>query len=196
MMVAREHLILSATEPDRPGLVAELTGFIAAHGCNVEDSRVAVLGGYAGLMFLISGDRAQVAALEGGLDALERSTGLRVVARRVRSRPAATAASPSAPAFVVTARAIDHVGIIHAITDAVRAHGGNVLELETTTESAPMSGAPLFALRMVVTLAPSRGSPAELREALEAMAQAEAIDLDMQPATERTAERYPALRLI
>ena len=54
-MSTREELILSATEPDRPGLVAELTGYIAECECNIEDSRVSVLGGHAGLMFLVSG---------------------------------------------------------------------------------------------------------------------------------------------
>ena len=51
-------LLLSATEPDRLGLVAELTKFIAEKGCNVEDSRIVVLGGYAGLMALVKSARA------------------------------------------------------------------------------------------------------------------------------------------
>ena len=46
-MSEREFLLLSATEPDRLGLVAELTKFIAEKACHVEDSRVVVLGGYA-----------------------------------------------------------------------------------------------------------------------------------------------------
>jgi UTP:GlnB (protein PII) uridylyltransferase len=57
-MAAREYLLLSATEPDRSGLVAELTAFIAECGCNVEDSRIVVLGGYAGIMLLLSGASA------------------------------------------------------------------------------------------------------------------------------------------
>ena len=54
-MGGREFLLLSATEAARSGLVADLTGFIATRGCNVEDSRLVVLGGYAGLMVLLSG---------------------------------------------------------------------------------------------------------------------------------------------
>lgn len=183
-MSAREYLILSATERDRPGLVAELSGFIAQHECNVEDSRVVVLGGYAGLMFLISGSAEAVLAVEGGLPALERETGLRAVARRLVSGGAAPAERPAASTYVVTASAIDHEGLIHLITDTVRSHGGNILELETSTESAPMSGSPLFALRMVVALAERHGSRDRLRVALEVLARTEAIDLDLVPATE------------
>jgi glycine cleavage system transcriptional repressor len=195
-MATRDHLILSATEPDRPGLVAELSGFIAVRGCNVEDSRVIVLGGYAGLMFLISGTPEQASAVEQGLTELERTAGLRVLVRRLPESAVAPAASRTPAAFVVTASAMDHEGIIHAITDVVRANGGNIQELETSTESAPMSGSPLFAMRMVITLAERHGSAARLRTALDALARAEAIDLDVQPVDDRQPTTNPTLRLV
>lgn len=177
--MARAQLILSATERDRPGLVAELTGFLAQRGCNVDDSRVVVLGGYAGLLFLISGEASRVAAVAAELDALEQQTSIRAVARRIAAPP--PPASGRQPAmFVVTAHALDHEGLIHAITDVVRAHGGNILEMETSTESAPMSGSPLFSLRMMVGLAERHGSPDQLRAALDQLARDQALDLEME----------------
>ena len=193
-MATRVFLILAANEKDRPGLVAELSGFIAQCGCNVEDSRVVVLGGYAGLMFLISGDATEIASVANGLDALERSTGVRAVARRITDEHVPSAAERPAASFTVTASAIDHEGIIHAITDAVRAHGGNILELETSTESAPMTGSPLFTLRMTLTLAEHHGSVERLRSALEALSRAQAIDIEIQPAEERQGRGEEALK--
>jgi glycine cleavage system transcriptional repressor len=178
-MTTRERLILFATEQDRPGLVAELSGYIAEHGCNVDDSRVIVLGGFAGLMFLISGTQPQIAAVESGAAGLERATGLRVTVRHLRDRAAPATPVQSPQTWLVTASAMDHEGIIHAITDVVRANGGNILELETSTESAPMSGSPLFALRMLITLAERHGSATRLKDALEVLARAEAIDLEV-----------------
>lgn len=178
-MSAREQLILSTTERDRPGLISELSGFIARNGCNVEDSRVVVLGGYAGLMFLLSGDAAAVSAVENGLAELERETGMRAIARRVESGGAGQPSRPPVPTYIVTASAIDHEGLIHLITDTVRANGGNILELKTSTESAPMTGSPLFAMRMAITLAERHGSKERLRVALEVLARSEAIDLDL-----------------
>lgn len=195
-MATRERLILSATELDRPGLVAELTGFIAGRGCNVDDSRVVVLGGYAGLMFLVSGAPAQVMGVEQGLAELERTTGLRVFVRRLPAAPAPPPAAHAPATFIVSASAMDHEGIIHAITDVVRANGGNILELETSTESAPMSGSPLFSLRMVLTLTERHGSAAHLRAALEALARAEAIDIELQPADDQRPTGHPTLRLV
>jgi len=182
-MDTREHIVLSAMEKDRPGLVAELSGFVARRRCNVEDSRVIVLGGHAVIMFLISGDPAGIALVERELDALERDTGLRAVVRRIEHAAEASSAQQPAPSYLITASAMDHEGIIHAIADVVRANGGNIVEMETSTESAPMSGSPLFALRMVITVAERYGSVAKLRGELENLARDEAIDVEWEERT-------------
>lgn len=178
-MPQRELLLLSATEPDRLGLVADLTGFIAELGCNVEDSRVVVLGGYAGLMVLVSGEPAQLESLLDGLDRLRARHGIRAAPRRVATRRAEV---PVAPQMVVHATAIDHAGIIHALAETVRRHGGNLLELESAAESAPMSGEPLFRLRMSVRLPETEGAGADLWRELEAVAGEQGVDLEVHPA--------------
>lgn len=177
-MSQREFLLLSATEPDRLGLVAELTKFIAEKGCNVEDSRLVILGGYAGLMVLVSGEPAALGSLLGGLEQLRERHGIRIAPRRVATR---RPESPPAPQVVVHARALDQAGIIHALAETVRRYGGNILELESTTESAPMSGEPLFSLRMSVRLE-APGAEAELWRELEAVAAAQGIDLELHAA--------------
>jgi glycine cleavage system transcriptional repressor len=178
-MPQREFLLLSATEPDRLGLVAELTKFIAEKGCNVEDSRLVILGGYAGLMVLVSGDPAALRLVLDGLDQLRERSGIRLAPRRVATRRPEV---PSAPEMVVHARAIDHAGIINALAETVRKHGGNILELESATESAPMSGEPLFQLRMSVRLPETDGGESELWRELEAVAAAQGVDLEVHPA--------------
>lgn len=177
-MPAREYLLLSATEPDRSGLVAELTGFIAECGCNVDDSRVAVLGGHAGLMMLVSGDPAELQEVLAGLDRLRERTGIRAVPRHVAARHAQTGRDASR--VEVQASAIDHEGIIHALAETVRRHGGNILELESATEPAPMSGEPLFTLRMSVWAPPEKDAGERLRQDLERVAHEEGIELGVQ----------------
>jgi glycine cleavage system transcriptional repressor len=178
-MPQRELLLLSATEPDRLGLVADLTGFIAELGCNVEDSRVAVLGGYAGLMVLVSGEPGQLQAVLDGLDRLQNRYDIRATPRRVATRRADV---PSAPEMVIHARAIDHAGIIHALAETVRRHGGNLLELESAAECAPMSGEPLFRLRMNVRLPETERAGADLWRELEAVASEQGVELEVHPA--------------
>jgi glycine cleavage system transcriptional repressor len=177
-MAAREFLLLSATEPDRSGLVAELTGFIAECGCNVEDSRIVVLGGYAGIMILLSGEPLELQAVLNGLEHLRERSGIRAVPRRVRARRAEVRHDEAG--MVVQASAIDHEGIIHALAETVRRYGGNILELESATESAPMTGEPLFRLRMSVW-----------RE-LESVARHEGVDLELHPAAVPVGQSVPA----
>jgi len=178
-MAAREFLLLSATEPDRSGLVAELTGFIAERGCNVEDSRIVVLGGYAGLMVLLSGEPAELEEVLRGLEELRQRSGIRAVPNRVRAREAG--AGPEAARMMVEASAIDHEGIIHALAEVVRRHGGNIVELESATESAPMSGEPLFRLQMSVWAPAEAGAGDELWRELESVARQEGVDLVLRP---------------
>ena len=183
-MSHREFLLLSATEPDRLGLVAEVTRFIAERGCNVEDSRLIILGGYAGLMVLVSGEAAALRSVLDGLDQLREQHGIRMAPRRVASRRP----DVSAPEVVLHARAIDQAGIIHALAETVRLHGGSILELESTTESAPMTGEPLFRLRMKVRLPEAAGAEAELCRELEAVAAGQGVELELHPSQPRDGE--------
>ena len=178
-MGAREFLLLSATEADRSGLFADLTGFIAKRGCNVEDSRLVVLGGYAGLMVLLSGEPAELQSVLDGLDQLREQSGIRAVPRRVAVRRPATDLEPTH--HVVEASAIDHEGIIHALAEAVRRGGGNILELESATEAAPMSGEPLLTLRMSVRFPDQADQREQLGKELEAVAQAQGVELEVHP---------------
>ncbi|MBM3890900.1 MAG: glycine cleavage system protein R, partial [Verrucomicrobia bacterium] len=41
----RQYLVVSAVGQDRPGIVDRISEFILDHDCNIEDSRMAILGG-------------------------------------------------------------------------------------------------------------------------------------------------------
>ena len=68
-----------------------------------------------------------------------------------------------------------------ALSDIVRRFGGNILELESASESAPQSGEPLFRLRMTVRLPPTVES-ADLWRQLEAAAASQGVDLEVHAA--------------
>ena len=66
----RSYLVLSALGPDRPGLVALIADHVTRSGGNVEESRMAVLGGEFGVMMLVSGTADALGAIERGLPSL------------------------------------------------------------------------------------------------------------------------------
>jgi glycine cleavage system transcriptional repressor len=178
-MPGRDFLLLSATEPDRLGLIAEVTGFIAERGCNVEDSRLVVLGGYAGLMILLSGEAAAVQSVLEGLEQLRERHGIRAAPRRVATRRPDVR---TAPQVVVHVQAIDHPGIIHALAETVRQAGGSILELESAADSAPMTGEPLFRLRMSVRMPEAGATAPNLLRELERVAAEQGVELEVHAA--------------
>jgi glycine cleavage system regulatory protein len=83
--------------------------------------------------------------------------------------------------MVVHASALDHQGIIHALAETARRHGANILELEATSESAPMSGEPLFRLRMSVRLQEEAMDGESLWRELERVAAEQGATLELHP---------------
>ena len=49
------YLVISALGKDRPGIVNQLSNILLDAGCNIVESRMAVLGGEFALMLLING---------------------------------------------------------------------------------------------------------------------------------------------
>jgi glycine cleavage system transcriptional repressor len=145
-MAERGYLVLSALGPDRPGLVRTLSASIVAHGGNVEDSRMAVLGGLFGVMMLLSGDRAALAAMEGEAANLEAATGLRIHCEPTAPPPTTIGTRR----YIIEAEAVDREGIVHAVAEAFHALGANIVHLESALYPAPISGAPLFRIRLEI----------------------------------------------
>lgn len=176
-MTTETFLVLSAVGPDRPGLVAEVTEYLTEHGANVEDSRMAVLGGDFGMLVLVSGSAEQIAAVEDAHEALSDKTGLSVMLRRTKS-PEEHRRAAVIPCLV-TAEAIDQEGIVRAVARALHNVGVNIVSLETTAFDAPVTGSPLFRLEARVDV-PQATGVAKVRKAMEDVATAENLDVEVR----------------
>jgi glycine cleavage system transcriptional repressor len=160
--MAREYVVLTAMGPDKPGIVELLSAFLLDAGANIEDSRMAVLGEAFAIILLASGDAGLQATLRPSLAATEEETGLAIVL--APSKPADRAV-PSIPCEV-TAVALDHPGIVHTISHAAAQSGANIESLEPHCTPAPVSGSPMFTLKMVCSL-PEQLRFRDFREKLE-----------------------------
>ena len=172
-MSERKYVVLFAEGPDKSGLVADLTAFIVASDGNVEDSRMAVLGGLFGIMMLVSGASACLDKLHAGAAEVEARAGLRITL--------VPTAAPAVPAgtrrLTVTVEALDREGIVHAVADCLHRQGGNIVDLDAKAYCAPVSGSPLFRLEIKVDV-PAGAVPAT-SDALSALAAAEELDCDV-----------------
>jgi glycine cleavage system transcriptional repressor len=175
-MSTERHVVLSALGPDRPGLVAEVTHYVAERGGNIEDSRMAVLGAEFGVMMLVSGTSDAVGRITRDTAELQGKTGLAVVTRETRS-PEDHRRSQTIPCVIVC-EAIDNPGIVRAVSRALHEMGLNIVSAETTTYEAPITGSPLFRLEAHCD-APRGTTLAKVRAAMAQVAERENIDIEV-----------------
>ena len=154
-----KYLVISAQGKDRPGIVNTLSKAAVDNGCNITNSRMAVLGGEFALILLINGSEEAVAAMKQRLPALEEELQLSITAKPTTPRIAAQRWIP----YRVEVVAMDHPGIVHPITEFFSKQKINIEELETETYAAPHTGATMFSLLMTVAV-PTSVSTSQLRE--------------------------------
>jgi glycine cleavage system transcriptional repressor len=143
-----ECLVLTASGEDRIGLVERFSSRITEAGCNIEESRMAALGGQFAILMRVAGSWAAISKLEGQFEATGRELGLSIVHARTRKQPPAKPVVP----YQVEVIALDHPGIVHSLARFFSNHGINIEELETDTYPAPHTGAPMFSARITVGL--------------------------------------------
>ena len=140
------HLVITAVGRDRPGLVDELSRAIMDSGCNIGDSRMAVLGSEFAVIMAVSGHWNAIAKLESQTQKLESSLGLVVHCKRTEPRSGTANLIP----YAVEVVSVDHPGIVHEVANFFARRGINVEDLYTSSYSAPHTGAPMFALHMTI----------------------------------------------
>ena len=170
----KTYLVLTAVGPDRPGLVSEMAAVIHAAGANLEDSRMAILGGEFALLLLVSGSENAAADVERSLASLDDKLGLHVVAKR--TEPAVT--RDFLP-YRITVTGFDRPGIVHRISEILARRSVNVAALESHVAYAPLSGTPMFVLEAELQV-PSAVALAELRRELSAQCDEENLDLSLE----------------
>ena len=172
-----KHLIITLTGPDRVGFVEGVTKLAVEHGANVEQSRMARLGGEFAVLMLLSVEDDGFETLKGRMMQLA-DEGYQVTTKE-------TAVSPSAKyagwlPYTVAVNGADHVGIIHSVTRSLAEQGINIENMSTGMSPAPMSGTPLFTMSAVV-LAPPAITLSALRARLSALGDALNVDTDVEP---------------
>jgi glycine cleavage system transcriptional repressor len=159
-MTAR--FVLTSIGADRPGLVDEVTRFILERGGNLEDSRMVNLHGHFAMVMLVAGDEATAGRPVADLAELARAAGIRaeLTAAVAHERP-----SPAAIPYRLNTTAMDHPGLVQSVAHVLGQLGVNIESADTTLKPAPMTGAPLFAMELVLAV-PATTRVSELRERL------------------------------
>jgi glycine cleavage system transcriptional repressor len=176
-MADKDHLILTAIGPDQVGLVQRISEFISRHGCNIEDSKMAVFCGEFAVIVLISGAGENLVKIGRDYRAIETETGLSISIKTPSTRKTPESFLP----YKLTASCMDHPGIVYQISAALSALGINIESMETKTYAAPVSGTPIFQLEANIAI-PVRTNINQLRARFAEIQREENIDIDLTAA--------------
>src|SRR5438445_4066554 len=176
-MADKGHLILTAVGPDQVGLVEKISQFIVQHGCNIEDSKMAVFCGEFALIILITGESGTLVKTSNAYHELEIHTGLTISIKTPSTRKPTESFLP----YRLTASCMDHPGIVHKLSQILSRHGINIESMETKTYAAPVSGTPIFRLEAVVSI-PAKTNINALRERFAEIQREENIDVELAAA--------------
>lgn len=176
-MADKDHLILTAIGPDQVGLVQRISEFISRHGCNIEDSKMAVFCGEFAVIVLISGDGVNLVKIGRDYRQIETETGLSISIKTPATRTPPESFLP----YKLTASCMDHPGIVYQISAVLSSLGINIESMETKTYSAPVSGTPIFQLEANLAV-PTRSNINQLRQQFSEMQREENIDIELSPA--------------
>jgi glycine cleavage system regulatory protein len=167
-------IVLTVVADDQPGIVEELSDALATHGGNwTESSMMTLAGKFAGILLAeVPEERAD--SFLRVLESLEIG-GMEIVAQRsdAPARPEGTRE------FSIELVGQDHPGIVHDITAVLARLGVNVLELETTVQSASMSGESLFIAHARI-LVPDDVPLEQLRDEMEQLANELMVDIELE----------------
>lgn len=152
-------LVLTALGADQPGLIAKLSHVINDNDCNIEDSRMSVLGGEFAILMQISGNWDKLAKLETTLDKLQEATGLTIVTKRTECRKPMQGKIP----YTIEVVSIDHPGIVYQLAEFFSSRTINVYDMTTSAQAAAHTGTPIFTLNMTVEI-PANTHIAALRD--------------------------------
>ncbi len=164
-------LIITIVGDDCPGIVESLSALVEEHGGNWLSSSLSNLAGqFAGIIEIdvAEAQRDALAAAIGNVPGLQVHSVVGGAATEVGDLPVAE----------LEAVGSDHPGIVHRLTEVLKAESINLLQFASWTEAAPNSGEKLFRAVAEFELSPAVDLE-HLKAQLEEVAEDLAVDIEL-----------------
>jgi glycine cleavage system regulatory protein len=174
-------IVLTVIGDDRPGLVDALASVVTDAGGSWTRSHMSRLGGKFAGIAVVSIDAARVEDLDRRLDPIRASGLLQIVSSPLAAEDrsaAAVAVSHDEQLLTLQLVGADRPGIVSEIAGVLAANGVGIVELESATSNAPMSGELLFEASLMLSAPPSLATDT-LQQALEALANELMVDIEL-----------------
>ena len=172
------YKILFAVGRDKPGIINTVSAFLSEKGCNIEDSRMSVIGDEFALFLLLSGSHPSIEKVKAELPDFEKNSGLTIFIKD--SGAPSQKKNKDAVYYGLSALGMDHPGIVNEITGLLKRYGANVESLESDVTLAPVSGTQVFHMHLRMAV-PSGTKLTEMEEELEALSNKLNTDITIFP---------------
>jgi peptide deformylase len=181
------HVAVTAVGADRPGIAAAVATVLYEHGGNIEDSRMAILGGHFAMMLIVALPEAgDAAGLEAALAGPARTFDLIVAVRPVAEvSPEHAEGSP----YIVTVYGADKPGIVARACETLAAHRVNITDLATRMVGGDD---PVYVMFLEATL-PAGADAAVVEADLKALAAELSVDVAFHPVEAETGIAAPQI---
>src|SRR5262249_42197858 len=127
----RRWFALSAIGRDRPGIVADLAELIYECDCNLEDSRMTILGTEFAVLLLLSASADDAERrLSAGCKRVEWEKRLTVFFRPLEGGEPHSGAPPAGRVMECTVSGVDKAGIVARVARVLADHRVNIVDLE------------------------------------------------------------------
>jgi len=170
-----EYAVLSTVGPDRKGMADDIANIAIECNCNIEDSKMAVLGGEFAVIMLLSGDENSIKDIISRADELGNRFHMTF---NIKKTSAPQPLSQGIP-YILETVSMDTPGIVHAITRYLRELSINIEDLETEKSAAPLSGTPMFHMKAYIVI-PSSVNLADFREKLADIEHKKNLDIHLK----------------
>jgi glycine cleavage system transcriptional repressor len=171
--MSKVYLVVTAVGRDKRGTVEKITDVVVAHHANIEESKMARLGGEFAVIMLLSLSDENHDRIITGFEDLQ-THGL-VITCRATDFSRLQKFRNYVP-YEISVVGADHEGIVNHVARYLASEKINIEEMDTTVTHAPNSGTPLFAMSAKVQ-APPQLNLGQLRKKLEKVG--EQLDVDI-----------------
>jgi glycine cleavage system transcriptional repressor len=151
---APDHYALALIGADRPGIVASVTGALAALGCNLDDVSTSLLRGHFAMVLEFSAPRGtELATIREELLSMSAALELHLEVWPLSDRVARGSAT-----HVLSVHGPDRLGIVATLAATLAARGANIREMTCAREGG---ATPVYTVTMEVEV------PAQIAPTLE-----------------------------
>jgi len=170
-----DRYIMTAFGKDRAGIVADVTRLLYENDCNLEDTTMSMLADEFTLSLLFSSQASNIEELlTKECRRLEMDKGISAFVRPLR--PVQTKEKKSYKTCTLQIEGLDQAGIVYKTSQFLADQKLNIVQLESTAESSPQSGATIYSMTIHVQV-PEELPFDQLEEKLSSVADDLMVDI-------------------